>query len=215
MRYLFIKATNWKMKRLTRTDIENMVSEAINHLINEGYIPGMTFITYGKGNKFDRSKFKFIPKKNAANPLINKPQGLWACPLKDSGGSDWDEFIVYNWDEQSHTLENHFIFKLSSNANICIIDSKEKLKELPWKEYYGITVVDWDLVKRQYDAVFVDKKIIHMPEFPKIPSFRLWDVESICVFNPDIIEPIDESPEEFTHNSGNWKERLNNLPEDW
>ena len=213
MRYLFIKITGWKMKRLTRTDIENMVCETLNHLIDEGYVPGMTFITYGKGNKFDRSKF--IPRKNPVSPWINKPHGLWASPLKDDGGSAWDTFIVYDWSEKSHTLENHFIFRLSPNAKICVIDSKEKLKELPWKSYDILTVVDWDLIKKKYDAVFVDESMIHMPEHPSLPSFRLWDVESLCVFNPDIIEPINESPEDFKHNSGNWKEILDNLSEDW
>ena len=195
------------MKRLTRTDIENMVCETINHLINEGYIPGMTFITYGKGNKFDRSKF--IPDEHRL--CVNKPHGLWASPLNDNGGSDWTEFIVHDWPEKCYTLDNHFIFRLSPNANVCVIDSEEKLKELPWTRYkYDTVIVDWDAVAKQYDAVFVDKKLTYYSMRDDIPRFFYWDAESLCVFNPDIIEPINETPEDFEHNSVNWKEYLEN-----
>ena len=60
---------------------------------------------------------------------------------------------------------------------------------------YGWKTIDFHrLVDEGFDGIYATKKGVHIKDDSKtmLKGLDLWDVESICVFNRDVIIPIDD-----------------------
>lgn len=156
---------------------------------------------YGN-NKFDKDNF--IKVTNAL--YSNKPKGgLWASPTKDVDLS-WKE-----WCEQEEfklgSLDKHFDFTLKDNAKVLTITSIKDLDPLPLREDEDATSnvwvnLDFETIAKEYDAmmVYLYRDTSSEEEYYKTLIrdnslyYKLygWDVDSIVVFNPDIVEVIYE-----------------------
>ena len=134
---------------------------------------------------------------------------FWASPVDTNyGWKDWCEDEQFNLDR----FECSQTFTLKETANICTIDSMESLKEF-MKKYtkysdfdenhnnvlkdvtddmdlnrwftFGSFKFDWNKVLHDYDGM----EISHDFNFNIMHNiFNTWDCDSICIWNPDIIE---------------------------
>ena len=153
-------------------------------------------------SKFDRDLF--IPIHN--REFSNKPLGgLWSCPTKDVD-IDWKTWSEGN-DFALGKLKEHFDFKLKDNAKILEIKDIKDLDKLPKvkldeevKEIVTSTNmnadIDFEELSKEYDGIQVwmyRSKDINSTEklFDGI-YYRMygWDVDTLLVFNPNIIEEI-------------------------
>lgn len=141
-----------------------------------------TFIHCGS-SKFEPNKF--VPVFN--HKIMNKPfGGFWAC---DSTTNDWEEFVEKSFDN------NKFLFKISDNARVLLIDSVNVVDDLLSKYYVKASedhriirgmnyFIDWEAISQEYDAIyFKNNKSYYNKVF-------YLDVDSICITNPAIIIPL-------------------------
>ena len=144
----------------------------------------MKLIHYGS-NRFEKDKFK--PIRNPQQ-YFNKPcGGLWTCPINLEWG--WKEF-----GEQigRSNMDKSFELILDSDK-ILEIYSEYSAQDLPMIEfdtpdfYSHNQTLDFEALAKEYDA-------LHMPEFAMestddLPyEFYGWDVETVLIFNPDVIK---------------------------
>lgn len=150
------------------------------------------YIHYGHAT-FDPNLFKQIQNEQC---WIKPIGGLWASPVDAKLG--WK-----NWCEREEfrecTEENSFSFTLPE-SNIFIIDSVEKLKELPTIvdpvcESIG-TLIDFEkCIEIGYDAIE-----LNLSMNPRLYwELYGWDCDSILVMNPDKIK-IETSTQVTTNN---------------
>ena len=175
------------MKRiiLTEAKLKKLMTEM-------RFVNDMIFVTYLKGN-YDPKQFKEIEP----DVIINKcKNGLWACPIgTDSGWKDWCEKENFRY-----IGNNEFTFKLTPGAKIYEINTEEDLKRISTANgYYGIVkVIDFPgLLKNGYDGIYVSSDMVGCPTMNGIAGLDIWDVESLCVFNPNVIIPVDEKTVEL------------------
>ena len=163
---------------------------------------GMEFISYGTSS-FKKDK---TPQLNLNDDnyfiTINKPGGgLWASPVKSN--NSWGKYLEYDDSYcQVQKLASYFKFKISKTANIYIIDTYEDLKAVSTRpNIYGSRYnIDFKALYSKYDCdgIYItehastDLYIRYTLYDDKLYGLNAWDVESICIFNPDIIEPIEE-----------------------
>lgn len=175
--------------------------------LNESYQPmdsnplNKTFISFGT-NELDKSKF--LPISTIMRN--NKPEGgIWAAELHDEGGSDWKSFVdcempTKHWIE---SLKKHIVFKLKPSAKIFIIDGRNSLYERGiTKSFFGWMLDYEKLQKDGFDGVFLSEKGNLELHNDFTLNFNSWDIASICVFNPDVIEVIPENVLDFDKNMG-------------
>lgn len=155
---------------------------------------------YGS-SKFDIDKF--VPVYNRY--LSNKPYGgLWACPTKDVD-IGWDTWCK-NEGFRLEYLKEHFDFKISNKAKILTIRDIKDLKNLPRivnkeiEEFVSRDTmnldIDFEKLKEDYDGMMVwiyrskdiDKELMCCDGI----YYKLygWDVDTLLVFNPNIIEEV-------------------------
>ena len=166
----------------------------------------MIFISYGT-EKYDPKKtrevvadtsyFQNHPDEktdkviySADSLRFNKPRGgLWASPLSSKLG--WGEWCASE-DFNVKSLNSHFMFKIKRNAKIYIIDTIEDLKKLEIPTHrdslYPIQLDFSILLKEGYDGVFATENAVVSLRNEALGS---WDVESICIFNTNIVIPYD------------------------
>lgn len=170
--------------------------------LNEvAYSPDIVWVSYGTDH-YDPAKFKPIDYDDPGAILNNKPWGgLWASPENSKHG--WIDFCR-NEDFLTHTLDKSFRFKLTPNAKIYVIDNERDLinistsLKLAYMIGQGYYVIDFDrLLNEGYDGIYVtDRGILyryyHGPNH-NIVGLSSWDVESICVFRPDVVVPIEDN----------------------
>lgn len=142
----------------------------------------LSLVTYGKGNFFDKSKFK--PVKNA--PYWNKPSGgLWASPINAQYG--WRVWCII---EKFGDLTTSFEFFIT--GNIFKIENINDLIQLPlivnddiyYKSlsFYN-TFIDFEAVANSgIDAIWLTEDAIQHKEFYG------WDCESVLILNSNCIE---------------------------
>lgn len=123
------------------------------------------------------------------NPFLMKPQGFWGSP------DGYDERTVYTWktwciasDYRMETLNYHMKFKIRKDARILRIERLEDVGFFLCEEC-GNKILNQEKIQRCFDGMElyhgVNGKnywILHEG------MFNLWDVDSICVWNPDVIE---------------------------
>lgn len=147
-----------------------------------------------KGFKFDKSKF--IPVIN--RPAINKAMyGFWASSY-NGGKTAWEKWCADNmpqWIEDKDTFD----FTLAEGAKVFVVRTLEDMEELASK--YEIetipgmprfNAVDWAQMALDYDAIYYTEEGLEECSCGfGATSVEFVDVESICVFNPDIIIEIN------------------------
>lgn len=140
----------------------------------------------------------FTPISN--NEWGNKPHGgLYACPTKDVDIS-WDEWCKSN-DFMTNRLEKYFDFTLKDNARVLVIKDIKDLEKLPGytkgDSYLQINGnIDFEKLSEEYDALMVymyRSTDISEDDFMDGMYYKLygWDVDTLLVLNPDIIEEIE------------------------
>ena len=120
-----------------------------------------------------------------------KPGGLWASP--ENAYISWKEWCE---SEDFHTdrLDKSFRFHLKDGARVLDIF---KLLDLRGYTVHGATpfghnlYLDLDMIYRDYDAMEVHHEDNYW-ELHGSTIFNAWDVDSICVWNPDVVEVIKE-----------------------
>lgn len=188
-------------------DIKKLLSDFLNEnqkrdnyisLLREGKTPtnvkDLIFISYGT-DKFDPRKTRHIKLRSVWSRIHNKPEGgVWASPVCSKFG--WADFC--NRDAfQLKTLNKHFLFKLNSDANIYIIDTIDDLKRCSYfDEEIGQYIIDVPKLVDLYDGIYLTYNgavnLRHTPYNSRVSDLSSWDIESICIFNPYVIEPIEE-----------------------
>lgn len=134
------------------------------------------------------------PEKH--RPFYDKPHGLWASPEKcDLSWKDWCEYEDFYVEK----LEKSFKFKLSPNAKILRINRlKDAYKYIiievddflsdPNLTYTSLKL-DLAQIYHYYDAMEVNMSNDYI-NFHNNIIFNAWDVDSICIWNPDVIIPV-------------------------
>ena len=166
------------------------------------YSPDIVWISYGT-EQYDPLKFKPIDYTDPGAVLNNKPWGgLWACP--ENGILSW-----HNWCKSenyfTNSLNKSFKFKLKPKAKIYVIDTEEDLVNISTSLRYGFMIgqgyycIDFErLLREGYDGIYVtDNAVIKLRRTcgknENVIGLKSWDVESLCVFNPDVIVPVTEN----------------------
>lgn len=181
---------------MTEETIKKIIRECIKKHLNESKtnISNIIFVAFGN-DKFDINKVKPVDTNGIYTIMRNKPSGgVWASPLTSKNGwADWcnsNEFRL-------KTLSKHFIFSLKPNAKIYVIDDFEDLKQISTVPNYQLQQksINFDsLVKNGYDGIFVTANAASKLRYvgKVYAGLDTWDVESICVFNPEVIIPMEE-----------------------
>ena len=156
----------------------------------------MNFISYGL-TKEDFRKDK-VSVRNRSCMRLKPGGGFWACPVS-SMKRTWKQFCIEE-DFQVSSLKKSFIFSLKSCARIFYVHNVSGWQHLinkygnrrylaPGTNYDAM--IDFTKMAHDYDAIYFHA--------PKVEGFSgglysdlfygaaAVDVESICIFNPDII----------------------------
>lgn len=205
--------------QINENDIKQMVTEVIRKIMSGGNhksIYDITFVSYGT-NEFSKEKFKAPFMRND----INKPQhGFWGSPIDSlNGWGEWCDSENFHTDR----LDKHVLFKIKKGANIYIIDTQKDLDYISKDEdiedmiqsiqrrfncsyeeaknaaliYHHKNlkkIIDFNFLYKYYDGIFVTERAVNkLRQVNDGDGLYWWDVESICVFNPNVIEIIKEN----------------------
>ena len=154
-------------------------------------------------SKFDPKKFQPVYNRY----LSNKPYGgLWACPTVDVD-IDWKTWSE-NENFRTDKLKEYFDFKIKKDSRVLVIKDIKDIDKLPRivsddPNLKGVLVydsmnldIDFEKLKENYDAM-----LVYMYRSKDIPKelmccdgiyYKLygWDVDTLLVMNPDIIEEV-------------------------
>jgi hypothetical protein len=172
-----------------------------NKLIND-----TIFVSYGT-TEFNIDKVKPLTTDTSSRgyqigAVRNKPfGGLWASPL--TSNKSWGNWCDYN-DFHVKSLSKHFLFKLDKNANIYVIDNINDLKKISTiVNHYGKRCIDPQLLAQNYDGIFATENAVRtlreLPLDTDMCDLYSWDVESLCVWNKNVIIPIEEDAFEYAN----------------
>lgn len=160
-----------------------------------------TYRHYGS-NKFIYERFKDVVDRPIRE--TGKPNGLWASPI-DS------ELSWYNWcmGENFHTehLNEYFDFTIREDSRILNIYEEDDIIPYIIKHKYnmdfGLYVQGYDRPKtdcadrynierlhEEFDGIelHLDQNYMNL----RYTIFYSWDVDSIVIWNPDIIIPLEQ-----------------------
>lgn len=143
-------------------------------------------------NKFDKKLFNPI----FCREHFNKPLGgLWASPV--SSHYNWEQWCEDN--NFNHTIgkdkycqNKKFYFKLKDGARLLSIKSAKQLDDLPQiKDDMTSSVfkiLDFMKLQEDYDAI----EVLISNDSQLYWDLYGWDIDSIVVMNPDVIEVIQK-----------------------
>ena len=151
------------------------------------------YIHYGS-DKFELEKFQPIKNKMLS---VKPTGGLWASPIYAKEG--WREWCERN-NFQYCDLKKFFVFGLKPETRVLFIDDVKQLDDLPKAENPAIfenfnfwVCLDFEKLSKEYDAIEItlSEEKSHKGEFWGGLYDKLygWDCDSICVMNPDCINP--------------------------
>lgn len=129
---------------------------------------------------------KFIPEKvlPVKNDSWVKPKegGLWTSPIDSKWGwKDWNDCEQFiDCDKR-----NSFTICLKSDAKIFVIDSLEDLKNSPLRDGYNKRVLDFELIAKKYDAIWLTEKGQNETHLSYPIDLYGWDCETVLILNPD------------------------------
>lgn len=129
---------------------------------------------------------KFTPIKNGK---YTKPTGgLWLSP-KDSTMS-WEDFVKSEQFHPEKYLTNSFDMRLSNNAYVYEVTTQEELIDLLTDYGYiedGRVCINFETLAKDFDAFKVSGEAL------KSEVFEGWDIDSLLVLNPDVVEAFDDT----------------------
>ena len=147
------------------------------------------------GFNFDGSKFKSVKNKMG----FNKPNfGFWGCQYTEGQETAWEQWCSTEMPEWLENKEK-FDFTLAENARVLTIDSLEDMKAVA-KDYTKVFIpgmdlmncIDWETLSTVYDAVIWTANGVEECRYQEgALSTEYIDIESICIFNPDVVVAID------------------------
>lgn len=156
-------------------------------------ISDIIFVAFGT-DKFDPNKVTPVNLDSRLVHARNKPSGgVWASPLTSKKG--WADYCNAN-QFRLRSLSKHFLFSIKPQAKIYVIDTLEDLKQVANIMDYGLYVINFMMIYHNgYDGIFVTANAASKLRdgYGRYAGLDSWDVESICVFNNDIIVPIEEN----------------------
>lgn len=133
--------------------------------------------------------------KSAIQINSYKPMGLWAC-RKDSE-YDWSDYLLNEGDgleDKVNSLDKFFYFKLKNSAKILNIYKPEDIADFVafddrYPDDYFMCHLDWNKLKQYYDGmeVFMEQNFCNLHNSI---IFYSYDIDSICVWNSNIIIPL-------------------------
>ena len=158
----------------------------------------MKLIHYGS-NRFIHSQFDEI--RNREFSASAKPfGGLWSCPVDSNYG--WKEFCTSGGCFEE-TLKESFVFELSDNAKVYVIDNEEDLKKIA--NLKVVTELNCSIDKRSYinfETLKLEYDAIHLTQNGEwktryshrnivdgvIYSLYGWEFESVLILNKECIK---------------------------
>lgn len=149
------------------------------------------YIHYGSNQLF-KEKVTEMKREPGSNMAINKPDfGLWGSPVDcEFGWKEWCESEDFHTD----TLDSHFIFRVKEDANIFTVRRDIDVSAYLCSPYLTpLTCIDFNKIMKEYDGM----ELIHGDNYSSLhySYFYSWDVDSIVVWNPDVIEVVDKYPQ--------------------
>lgn len=162
------------------------------------------WVHYGS-DKFDKTKFKIIYETKFGFPTKPHPKnGLWASKAgKKNYKYSWKWYSDIENFMSDSKIANKFFFKIKEYANIMWIENKADyvhyFKQHIPKNYFDKWLdgkfkwnFDWNSIIENYDGIYVaaggKNKLIKF-------LFQGFDCDSINIFNPDIVIPVEYKAE--------------------
>ena len=141
-------------------------------------------------SEFDINRFQPI----SCREHFNKPfGGLWASPLDSSyKWEDWCEDNNFNdtIGQNKYTSDKQFKFKLKDSAKLLSITNSKQLNKLPQIEdeltHSVFKILDFEKLQEEYDAI----EVLISNDCQLYWDLYGWDIDSILVMNPDVIEVV-------------------------
>ena len=155
------------------------------------------YIHYGHRN-FSKERVTKMKSGPGGNMAINKPDfGLWGSPVDcEFGWKDWCE----SEDFRTDTLDRYFVFKVKDGAKIFTVRKDSDISDYLYtphlytlKYMFPPNYIDFNKIMKEYDGM----ELIHGYNYWDLHfgHFYSWDVDSIVVWNPDVIEVVDKYPQ--------------------
>ena len=155
------------------------------------------YIHYGSNQLF-KDKVTEMKHEPGSNMYINKPDfGLWGSPVDcEFGWKEWCE----SEDFRTDTLDRYFVFKVKDGAKIFTVREDSDVSDYLYTPYlYTLkymsppNYIDFNKIMKEYDGM----ELIHGDNYLSLhySHFYSWDVDSIVVWNPDVIEAIRKYPQ--------------------
>ncbi len=140
-------------------------------------------------NAYDKERLKKALTTERLYGRSFKPHGLWASPVNaEIGWKEWCEDQDFHVDR----LEKSFEFTLSPEAKVLTINKLEDAADFLIVDYMGwyttLYNLNHSLIYSRYDAM----EVIMSSDYINLHGnnvFNPWDVDSICIWNPEIIVP--------------------------
>ncbi len=139
----------------------------------------MGYIHYG-ANQFDRVILEKRARENVGR-IDWKPRGLWASPV--DAGLGWKEWCESECFDRSD-FSKAFRFDIAQNAKILHVRSLADVARYVIKGRHDY--LDCDKLCQDYDGIELHISDNYV-ELHDSHVFYTWDVDSICVWNPDVI----------------------------
>ena len=138
-------------------------------------------------NAYDKERLKKALTKERLYRSLFKPHGLWASPVNaEIGWKEWCEDQDFHVDR----LEKSFEFTLSPKAKVLTINKLEDAEDFllidSMPRYTPLCRLNHSLIYSRYDAM----EVRISSDYIRLRGnnvFYGWDVDSICIWNPDII----------------------------
>lgn len=151
------------------------------------------YIHYGHRN-FSKERVTKMRNGPGGNIAINKPDfGLWGSPVDCKfGWKDWCE----SEDFRTDTLDRYFVFKIKDGSKIFTVRNKDDVSDYLYTPHlYMLEYIDFDKIMKEYDGM----ELIHGDNYMDLHYgyFYSWDVDSIVVWNPDVIEVVRKYPQKL------------------
>lgn len=167
------------------------------------------WLSFGK-DSFDPNAFE--PVQNRDSSFFTKPEGgLWASQYRDETGnhSDWEKWSASE-EFGLNRLNEGVTFSVSDDARVLTVSSREDYLSL--LDSYGRSedsaserIPDWEAIAKDFDAFVLTPEGLYENSVFGIEdgdphrreNLSGWDVSSLIVFNPDVVE----NPEPFRNDS--------------
>lgn len=152
------------------------------------------YIHYGS-NQLIKEKVTEMKHEAGSNICINKPDfGLWGSPVDcEFGWKEWCESEDFHTD----TLDRYFVFKVKDGAKIFTVRKNDDVSDYicPLRYTDVFKHIDFNKIMKEYDGM----ELIHGDNYMDLHfgHFYSWDVDSIVIWNPDVIEVVDKHPQKL------------------